>query len=969
METKNNLKTLKIFKIQGSVALEAKLNNDTPRVFDTAQMPYSKLLEKYIELKKGKISDKQVNKDFISLDFDWSIDKEKAIELGLEQYLNEEGTRIDKETIREILYKDGFTLRFLKNRKVDKKAGEVIKEEYTRPIKYRFFFRSSSQSRVGRAIFLNEKLYKEMKSFITMGLIDNIKEGDQVKLVELEAYSSLIASSSEGTIKLKPSEILVLEDIESKVTKKVLDVNTDKNGQAIITEVTKEISNILFDGQSVGDKSLFNDNGYGDKSFILTRNHMWKSAIFNVNLQDYFKDYCKEHNLDYNTLEVVDMFENKIKLKDIKVVTTDNSTKYLKFFDNKAEGHKHWSNIVESEGNKFFVVKCDHDSKYGNVQRMSYQQINSLLLTKEETRLLYEDSKAYIERLKNDEEFYLNYLKDTANEVNSNEAIVELAITNSKFIETGVYRNYKKNKIKALKRDMKQGKLFVEANNTTIVSNPLLLMELVFNRTLYTQDKLIDKSFGENTTEYYSCYAPRFKNNEELGAFRNPHNSSNGVLYLKNNYNEDICKRYFNFNENIICVNSIENDIQARANSMDMDSDFVLLTNNSLIISKAKQFYSTMPTVENSIAKSEKKYTYSMLNMATIDNGLAKAKSTIGLTSNYSQRFLSLYAHTGNIEYLNNANILAVLAQVSIDNAKRSFEIDLVSECNRFKKLLSSLESPNFLKIVKENKAKDDKKSKKEIEPLTAQEIAKAKKEIKAKYKDYDYIEVLKEELSKATCKDFKQFLAKRIKEMETFKQRRDEENKKKNLRYRKANQEKIAYKGEALFIDKLEALEFKYAKRRINFMNTSMDFLYQIIEEESIKEIYDSEDLDLTSLINKNVKGRSKANRIESVLDIVETYGNESIKAQVKKYSDDKESDEKDRFNALKEINTNMLEDLKGLSLKSFEMKKLIKDSEQRIKSSNGNGVNESNLFITNLINILYKSFGQEFLEIFRVE
>lgn len=958
---------LKIYKIDGAVVLESKLNNDTPKRYDRGVMPYSKLLEKYIELKNGKISNKVTNRDFVSLDFYYTVKRDEAIALGLDQYLNDKGF-IEADTIREILYKNGFILRFLKSRKVDKETGEIIKEEYYKPVKYRFFFRSSSKARTGEAIFINEKLYKEMKSFMTMGLIDNIQEGDQVKLVELEAYSSLIASSSEGTINLKPSEILVLKDLESKITKRVLDVNTNSKGEAVIKEVLKEVKNVLFDGESVADKSLFDDNGYVDNSFMLLRHHMFKSCLFNVNLQDYFKDYCLEHNLNYETLEVKDKYGNSVRLKDIKVLTTDNSVKFEKFFSDKALGFKHWSNIVEQEGNKFHVVKCDHDSKYNDLQRMSYQMINSLLLTKEETRFLYEDSKNYIERLKNDEEFYLSFLKDTANEVNSNEAFVELARTNPKFVETTIYRNYKKNKIKALKRDFKLGKLFVEGTNTTIVSNPLLLMELVFNRGFYTQENLIDKSFGDSSEQYYSCYAQRFNNGEFLASFRNPHNSCNNILYYKNNYNKEICKKYFNFNENIIMVNSIGNDIQERGNGQDNDSDFYFTTNNSLVINKAKEFHSKMLTIVNSISKSEKKYTYSMLNMAQIDNGLARSKTTIGSTSNYSQKFLSLYAHTGNIEYLNNANILAVLAQVSIDNAKRSFEIDLVAECKRFERLLAKEELPNFLKMVKEDKNKSqNNKSKKIEEPLSATEIAKIKKRIKDKYKNYDYIEVLKEELSKATCKEVKELLALRIKEMDTFSARRTEENKKKNLRYRKKNEEKPIFKGEALYIDKLEALELKYAKRRIKFLNTTMDYLYQVIEEGSIKEIYESEDIELTSLINKNVKGRAKANRINTILETVENYNIETVKAQVKKYSGDKESNEKDKYNALMEININMLEDIKGLALKSFEMKKLIKDSEARIKSSKGIGVNDSNLFLTGLINSLYKSFGQEFLEIFK--
>ena len=93
---------------------------------------------------------------------------------------------------------------------------------------------------------------------------------------------------------------------------------------------TAKVKNTLWDGMGLIDKSIFPDDMEG---FIYCRSHFFKSCLFRGNIQEYFKDYYGE---DYETATVTDMFGNVFNVKDIKVIITENSIKWIKFTDRKS---------------------------------------------------------------------------------------------------------------------------------------------------------------------------------------------------------------------------------------------------------------------------------------------------------------------------------------------------------------------------------------------------------------------------------------------------------------------------------------------------------------------------------------------------------------------------------------------------------------------------------------------------------
>lgn len=685
----------------------------------------------------------------------------KLLEISIDE------NKKDKDYIRDYLYENGFKLDFYKkkkkhNMKIDRKKyrkldnkvhGNIVK--YKRYIKdktidYELWFRTSAKARVGNVFFINKELLNDINDWQNAGI--ELPPTD-AKVVENEAYKSLTASALEDLIEIKPSEILVINDLESHCEKLCNLVKTrpskDKDGNIIKDKDGKEVlecyvekknyivKNILFDGQALGDESLFK----GKEGMKLLRNHYFKNCAFRSKIKQFFIDYCTENDLDYNTFKIKDRYNNDIFVKDIKLITTENAMKWEKFYgDTKKErrrGYSNWSRKIKKDGCLFGVVKTDHESKYGNKQRMSYQMLNSLIeLDKNEVAEICKPTVDFIENMKNNNDKFIEYLQMTKNEVNENEMIIHLFNKNPKFKDTKFYKTYKSKSISKYKETLKSGKLLFEGDNLTVVGNPYLMLihsvgEVPHINNIVTED--FEDVTLPKSEEGVNCYTRRFADGEELAGFRNPHNAPHNILWLKNNISE-IMDKYFNFSRNIIAINLLKNDVQDRANGMDMDSDFIYATNNKKIVDVAKEC-KKYATIVNKIDQDKKKYDNTLKSKATIDKLLAKGKNDIGLSSNLAQLALSWWQDSKDEKLEDIVCICSVLAQVAIDNAKRKYIIDVSKEVARINGLpcmdMAGFK-PYFWQFIKEIKEKDNVKRSDDDDTIKVKKI-KAKKDKKGK--------------------------------------------------------------------------------------------------------------------------------------------------------------------------------------------------------------------------------------------
>lgn len=233
---------------------------------------------------------------------------------------------ISKKKLRQMAYKDGVTIN---------------------GVRYVNYQRTSSKARVGNDLFIREDYFEEMDGWQNLGIpFKRLKKAD---IVSIRSYQSLIASSVIGELDIDPYSILLIDDVSGQAT---MDCNVIKpfpssNGRGTELKVVREPytqKTDLWDGQSLLDSSVFKkgmyatrdkdgnikkDNSYENYGFILLRNHFFKTAVFNTNLQEYYKERFK----GVENPIINDTFGNSFNTENVLMVTTRNSVKIFKFAD------------------------------------------------------------------------------------------------------------------------------------------------------------------------------------------------------------------------------------------------------------------------------------------------------------------------------------------------------------------------------------------------------------------------------------------------------------------------------------------------------------------------------------------------------------------------------------------------------------------------------------------------------------
>lgn len=550
---------VKIKNIQAATLYEYNLGardyfSYTPAMFSNSLLSY------FLQDNGLKVSKDNHTRDIICLQFDFGTksyeetikslerikekEQDEAKRENLNKFIERATERKDKflklsaDEIRAEYYQNGVDIKYL----IKDKKNNIIREDV---IHYKMLYRSSGKAKTGECIFITDRLYDKAREYIYMGYE---MPQSNAPIVEASAYVSLVASSIIDTVKIRPEEILILKDLESPFVRDVISVEIDEKKKCYAKHIENyELHNILFDGQALLDESIFPEWGEG---YVLLRQHMTKSAAFKANIQLFFKDYFGD---DYETAEVIDMFGNKHKAKDIKFITTDNSVKFLKF----GIDYDYWLDKVRDDGSLFGIVKTAHKSKLGNVQKMSYQMINCLDMD------IMDDvssvSKDYIYRLKEDLNVFLKYLEDNVTFVNDFDVLIALYRQDPMFAQSEYFRSRRRQIISAYVKKMRTGKVLQEGDNLVMVGSPYAMLlhsvgeNVEKDRTLIQADDSIQ------------CYTKRFEAGEYLAGFRSPHNSKSNILSLQN-VASDLLDRYFYIGEQCIAVNTIHTDICDRAN-------------------------------------------------------------------------------------------------------------------------------------------------------------------------------------------------------------------------------------------------------------------------------------------------------------------------------------------------------------------------------------------------------------------
>lgn len=454
--------------------------------------------------------------------------------------------KISKQELRKKFYTEGVDITY----KTHNKAGQVIKTE---TLHYKMLYRTPGRAKKGDCVFISDRLYDKAHEFLYMGLR---LPYDNAPIVEIGAYASLVTSSIVGRIKIEPENIVILKDVVVPFTRNVISIEVnDRNECEAIHRDNYTLKNEEFDGQALISSEIFPDWADG---YVLLRQHMTKCAAFCTHIQKYFVDYCAERGIDYETFEIEDMWGNKHLAKDVKLITTNNAVKWLKFHMT----YEYWSEWVRKNGCLFGVVKTAHESKLGKMQQMSYQMINTLGLDTMHSVMI--PTVEYVQKLQHDDEEFLRYLRRTDNFSNDHEVLIALAEHNPDFMQSEYFKERRSRIIRGYVQNLKTGKLIQNADNLVIAGS-------VYGMLMHSVglDSRDDPTF-EQEEGTIQCFTDRFDDGEYLASFRSPHNAQNGIGYLHNHWHPYF-KRYFNLGKQIIVVNMNGTDFQSRHNGSDQD--------------------------------------------------------------------------------------------------------------------------------------------------------------------------------------------------------------------------------------------------------------------------------------------------------------------------------------------------------------------------------------------------------------
>lgn len=584
-------------------------------------------------------------------------------------------TPVSNEILDRYFFFDDGVYKARKNIPTLNSVADIRSELYTKGficdgIRYVRFKRSSGSSRVGKCLFIDEKLYYRMHKWEMCGI--KVNDGDDVDLASLEPYIALTLSSIIDTIQLYPENILVVDDYESTFIDHVVATRL-VDGRLVTKPETVEITNKIWDGQSLMDRSVFLDFLEQQKSrgiqnptehgMLLLRARFFKSCCFNTNIQKWFADY------GITDVSQLNGYTQAKKIEDIKLITTPSSIKYLKFGTMEK-----WFDTLEPT---FGVVKHEKKTHFfdGRMVQTHYQLLNTLQMTPEEVSDLVKPSLEYARNIKNDPAFlrhYIGYQYCLADDVyytkditSKNDIIYTMLGINDKFADTKIYRQFRDDLIKSFLKNLRCGHILVNGNYSTLCGNPIEMLK-----------QSIGSFDGISVIEPNTVYCKKFDDCVDILGSRSPHVTMGNILVTKNVRYEMITE-YMNSTEEIVYVNSINDNLLERLSGADFDSDTMLLTDNSILIQAAKRNYHNFPVPTKFVESTKVNRCYTSEQQADLD--IKTSVNKIGEIINLSQELNSLlWERLNNGETIDDVMELYcdiaqldVMSNLEIDSAKR----------------------------------------------------------------------------------------------------------------------------------------------------------------------------------------------------------------------------------------------------------------------------------------------------------
>ena len=595
--------------------------------------------------------------------------------------------------------------------------------------------------------FNKEKIEEKLKK-----QADNIEYNEELKKLAKERFEDL-------KYKVNNIDKISIEEVKS-ISKEIRQAVADETVKCEIKRNYKKASNVMFDGMGLIDKSCV---PYEDANFIFTRHDAWKSGLTKMDLQQYFKDKLGDK---YKSAKIKDMFGNEHYVKDIKVVTTDNSFKILKYKDSpkyreygkNAENvlYQKWCENFDKKGGQFAVTGIEHESKYGKYAKNNYQvmasvdfqnkiddvideikypenatpkqiaEINMKAFIKEQTEL--------INGYKDDDAKFIGWLREYAKQDEKANMYLDMIDHNAEILNTPEFRNWKSKKISKMVEEMRTGRILTEGKNQVLIGD----VQALANCVVYGRDE-VERSINSGEDIYtmfknetkgknrQRVFTKGFGKGDKIAMARNPQIGNFSIVSAENVFDEsyEICN-YIELGDDMLLVDNTEYLLQATLSGQDLDYDHCLSMKNKTLDALINKQYNDKNVLVPVDKTGNKKMKYVFSAEDKTKKGILIGTNRVGQNSNLAQLLQAqrehlIYNNTNGefdkqieelTKLIHRAN---ALQNHEIDGAKRVSNIntsDEMGSIQRNKSILRYSEDEAELmnkelakkKFVKENK-------------------------------------------------------------------------------------------------------------------------------------------------------------------------------------------------------------------------------------------------------------------------
>ena len=480
-----------------------------------------------------------------------------------------------KKRIRK-LYKELYDLQFQKDYLcvvMDRKSDydRANKGFTVNGIKYRRFLGTNGGIKNSTIVYVNEKLYPELKRRLDNGRKMNVP----LVPAKLEAYQALVCSGS--TPLPEPNGIIVVKDCITTFREDVIVIDDSCDGEPKLTHVKDYlIEHNDSDGYGLMLPSYsrrINEYFGGDPGETLSGfNSRWaftKGMVFTFDYLEFAENVAGSY-------EITDVWGHKRDIRDAEVILTESMLKLWNCYDSWED---YYGNCKENH--YVFAASKVTPKELESVRTTNYQFIQGLDFSDDD---LHELCQPTIDEIKG--ALGLDYKKCLAflagfglNEKNikytPNDYVKALMIDqrmiNDPFVRRNLYSMMRK-KI----NNAKKGSVKVDANYAIILGDPYALCQSMFG--LEVTGLL---SAGEVYHKYWID-----KGASEIVCFRAPMLFKNNSRKLKL-CNRDGCAHWYQYIDTGVVLNAWDSTREA-ASGADADGDTFMCSDSRVLLANTK---------------------------------------------------------------------------------------------------------------------------------------------------------------------------------------------------------------------------------------------------------------------------------------------------------------------------------------------------------------------------------------------